>query len=913
MNGRRPWTLLAWVAGFAGCAPAAPPVVTAPPPALPPPAQTTTVVVDPEPPKGLHLPRTALPTKYAVELDLRTNETKLAGAVTIDLALGAATNVVWLHGRKLSIREARFEVGGKPLPARIVVDAKNERLGFVTAAPMPPGPARLFVRYDAEVLENADRGVFREQEGGDWYVFSQFENTDARSAFPCFDEPNVKTPWDITLEVDGAQVALSNTGVLSESTPRPGRKTVRFAETQPLPPYLVAFAVGPFELVDGGKAGKAKVPVRIAAPRGAAREAAYAAEITADLVGVLEDYFGIPYPYDKLDVVPIPTLITWGAMENAGLITFFREGMLAKAGEDSEAFKRRYADIMAHEIAHQWFGDLVTMEWWDDIWLNEGFATWMTNKVIAKYKPEWAVDVARVRDDGKAMINDSLVSARRIRQPIESPDDIVNAFDAITYEKGAAVLGMFESWIGEEKFRSGIHDYLKRHAHGNATSRDFFAAISEKAGLDVAPAFSSFLDQPGVPLVGPASECKPGESKTAFAQERYLPLGSKGDPARTWIVPVCTRTAVPRGQTSRSPIAEPDGKVCGLLQEAKGEVPVPLDACSNALVHNAGARGYYIAGYTPAVLDVLLRDGSKKLSPAERVAMLRDVRALLVSGKLSAADVLGRAARVINDPNPSVARGALTWLEEFSPGALSAELAPKFSRFVRKTLGARARALGFAPRPKDDPETRFLRPLLLTFVANRGEDPALVAEAKSRARRWLAGDGAATADEMVDAVLSIAAAHEDRAFFEDLHRAAKQTSDIKRRRRLLQAMGQFRDAAVEEAAFEVALSGEFDIRDAMSLFEHDPSMEPVVFRLLAQHYEALRKRLPTEVVGTLPELVRGLCSEKDRDAVEAFFKQRSERELGGPRRLAHTLEFISICSAFRAHQEPSLAKFLAKG
>ena len=911
MNRRRSWALLACVGSFVGCAPAAPPMATAPAPV--PVAPVVTATADPEPPPGLHLPRTALPTKYTLELDLRTSESKLAGAVTIDLALASATNVVWLHGRKLAVRDAHFEIGGKALPARVVPDVKNERLGFVTSSPMAAGAARLFVRYDAEVLDNADRGVFREQEGGDWYIFSQFENTEARSAFPCFDEPNVKTPWDITLEVDAAQVALGNTQIASEAIPRPGRKTIRFTETQPLPAYLVAFTVGPFELVDGGKAGKAKVPVRIAAPRGAAREGAYAAQITADLIGVLEDYFGIPYPYDKLDVVPVPTLITWGAMENAGLITFFREGMLAKEGEDSVAFKRRYAYIMAHELAHQWFGDLVTMEWWDDIWLNEGFATWMTSKVIAKYKPEWNVDVARVRDDDKAMVNDSLVSARRIRQPIESPDDIVNAFDPITYEKGAAVLGMFESWIGEEKFRRGIHDYLKRHAHGNATSRDFFAAISDKAGLDVAPAFSSFLDQPGVPLVAPASECKPGSLKASLAQERYLPLGSKGDPARTWIVPVCMRSAAPRRETSRSPTAEPDGKVCGLLQEAKGEVPVPADACSDALVRNAGAHGYYIAGYTPTVLDAVFRDGGKKLSSPERVALLRDVRALLVGGKLSAADVLGRLTKVANDPDPAVVRGALAWLQEFSPAVVSPEMEPKFSRFVRKTLGARARALGFAPQPKDDPETRFLRPILLTFVANRGEDPAMVADAKARARQWLGGDTTATADEMLDAVLSIAAAHGDRAFFDDLHRAAKQTADIKRRRRLLQAMGQFRDAPIEEAAFDIALSGEFDIRDALSLLHHDPTMEPVFFRLLSRHYEAIRKRLPSEVVATLPEMVRGLCSEPDRDAVETFFKQRSEQELGGPRRLAHTLEFISICTAFRAYQEPSLAKFLAKG
>jgi alanyl aminopeptidase len=856
------------------------------------------------------LPRTALPTRYTLELSLDNADTKVKGSVAIDLNLTEPTQFVWLHGRDLKVHEASFDVGGKPIAARVVADPKNERLAFVTEERMPAGPARLSVRYDAVVLENADRGIFREKEGSDFYVFSQFENTDARSAFPCFDEPSVKTPWDVTLEVGESQVALGNTRVISESAPKNGRKKVRFAETQPLPAYLVAFSVGPFDLVDAGRAGKAKIPVRIAAPRGARAEAAYAASITADLIGVLEEYFGIPFPYDKLDVVPIPTTITFAAMENAGLITFFREGVLARAGEDSDAFKRRYADIMAHELAHQWFGDLVTMQWWDDVWLNEGFATWMTYKVIDKYKPEWKVDVTRVRDAEKAMRSDSLVSARRIRQPIETPDDIANAFDAITYEKSAAVLDMFEAWIGEEKFRRGIHDYLQKHAHGNATSRDFFAAIGEQAGIDVAPAFTSFLEQPGVPLVAPLAECTPGATRLSFSQERYLPVGAKGDTARHWIIPICMRAASPPREPAST--QEPPPSVCGLLREPKGEVPLPRAACSDPLVQNAGARGYYIASYRPDALDALLRTGAKTLSPAERVAILRDVRALLVGGKLTAADVLARLARLAGDPDPSVVRSALTWIEEFSPAVVSPALAPKFAAFVRNTLGSRARAFGFAPKPKDDPETRFLRPVLVTFVANRGEDAALVAEAKTRAKRWLAGDATHTADEMVDAVLDIAAAHGDKALFDELHKAAKQTSDVKRRRRLLQAMSEFRNPAIVEAAFEVALSADFDIREALELLSNDDSMGAVVFRQLKRHYEELRKRLPTEVTGTLPDLVQGLCSEQDRSDVEAFFNERSAKELGGPRRLAQALEHIANCSAFRAFQEPSLAKFLAK-
>ncbi|MET0592983.1 MAG: M1 family metallopeptidase, partial [Polyangiaceae bacterium] len=368
MNRRWFWGCLAVITG--GCASASP-VSTETAATSPASVQKSVTVAEPLPPTGMLLPRTALPTRYTVELTLDNAETKVRGDIAIDLKIAEPTRVVWLHGRDLVVREAHFEVSGKSIEARTTPDTKGERIGFFTATAenLPAGAARLTVRFEATVLENADRGIFREKEGNDFYIFSQFENTDARSAFPCFDEPNVKTPWDVTLDVPATQTALGNTHVVSETTPQNGRKKVKFAETQPLPAYLVAFAVGPFDLVDGGKAGKAKVPVRIATPRGAGAEAAYAAKITADLIGVLEEYFGIPFPYDKLDVVPIPTLITWGAMENAGLITFFREGVLARAGEDSETFRRRYADIMAHELAHQWFGDLVTMQWWDDIWL----------------------------------------------------------------------------------------------------------------------------------------------------------------------------------------------------------------------------------------------------------------------------------------------------------------------------------------------------------------------------------------------------------------------------------------------------------------------------------------------------------------------------------------------------------------
>ena len=546
--------LLVLLGGLAACAPAASPWRQPRRRLLYRRAAAARATVDPAPPQGPAPAAHGAADEVHVELDVETNDTKLAGSVTIDLTLASADRRRLASRQKPRRARCPFRGGRRTLPARVVIDAKNERLGFVTSQrSMPAGRARLFVRYDAEVLENSDRGVFREQEGGDWYVFSQFENTEARSAFPCFDEPNVKTPWSVTLEV-GRIPSGARQHAADLASRRRARAARRYVSPRPSPcrPISWPSRSGPSISSTRGKAGQAKIPVRIATPRGAAREAAYAAQITADLLGVLEDYFGIPYPYDKLDVVPVPTLITWGAMENAGLITFFREGMLAQPGEDSEAFKRRYADIMAHEIAHQWFGDLVTMQWWDDIWLNEGFATWMTNKVVAKYRPEWNIDVARVRDDsqgdGQRLARERAPHppahriARRHRQRLRRHH----------LRKGRGRLGDVRVLDRRRKVPPR-HPRLSRSGTPTATPPRAISSppSAKKPASTWRPAFSSFLDQPGVPLVAPASECKPGTPKLALAQERYLPLGSKGDPARTWIVPVCMRSATSRAGRRR--------------------------------------------------------------------------------------------------------------------------------------------------------------------------------------------------------------------------------------------------------------------------------------------------------------------------------------------------------------------------
>ncbi|HZI02699.1 MAG TPA: M1 family metallopeptidase, partial [Archangium sp.] len=509
-----PWALLAL--SLACATPHQTTAPTAPPPA---PAPET-----PRPPT-FRLGPQVKPTGYTVELTVDPEKEGFDGVVEIALALSESTRQIWLHGKGLTVKEATLTAGGQPRPARAVTEG-DTFIGFLLENPVGPGTATLRVAYQGLALAKETVGLFRQKDGDNWYALTQFQPDDARRAVPCFDEPGFKVPWQLTLRVPGGQRAFANAPVESEQTGPDGWKTVRFRTTPPLPSEVVAFAVGPFETVDAAPAGQKGTPVRIVVPKGRTAEAAYAAQATPPLLGLLEDYFGIPYPYEKLDVLAIPRPVLFGAMENPGLVTFQMPLLLARPEHDTLSRQRRFALVQAHELAHQWFGNLVTLAWWDDTWLNESFADWLALKVTGQWQPAWNMDAERVRDRANAMTADRLVTTRRIQQPVESEGDILTAFDgAITYDKGNAVLAMFESWVGPERFRDGVRAHMRQHAHANATAADFFQALSEASGTDMTAPLSTFLHQPGVPLVTLALQCAAGAPpKLTLAQRRFLPV-----------------------------------------------------------------------------------------------------------------------------------------------------------------------------------------------------------------------------------------------------------------------------------------------------------------------------------------------------------------------------------------------------
>ena len=900
------WALLAF-----GCSSARTIPSDSPPPAPSPPA--TTAPKPPEPP-NLRLGESARPRRYALELTIVPSEDEFSGKIEIDLELREPKALLWLNGTEIEIRRATIRVGTQSIGA-LAVPGNKDFVGLAFEHPVPVGPALLSIEYAGKLSRRESTGLFRQKEANDWYAFSHFEPTDARRAFPCFDEPEFKVPWQLTLHVRKDDSAVANTPIVAEHQDNGGMKTVKFAETPPLPSYLVALAVGPFEFVDAGKTALKGASIRIITPRGRAAEARYAAKVTPRIIAALEDYFGSPYPYEKLDQIAV--LQSGGAMENAGLVTYSQLLILMKEAEETPGQKRRFASVCAHELAHQWFGDLVTMKWWNDTWLNEAFATWMADKIVDRLWPQWNNALSSLQGRLEVMSSDGLMSARRIRQPIDSKHDIANSFDQITYTKGGAVLSMFESWISVETFQRGVQRYLKEHAWGNGTAEDFLAAVSAEAGRDVATPFSTFLDQAGVPVVDLSLKCESGKRpKLELAQQRYLPLGSSGSPNQTWQIPMCVRYG------SRSYVH----RQCALLTTASAEMALEAQSCPDWVIGNDGGAGYYRVAAKDKLLPNLLKQRVGRLSPRDRLVLFGDIQALVYSGKMPAGDALALLPRLVFDGNRQVVASAAGFLAgESNPRgrAMSASapigeyLVPdsersRFAAFVQQTFGRKARDLGWKARPGESDETRQLRPILVALVADAGEDRVLIAEARALADRWLENRNAIQ-PEMVDVVLRSAASHGDDALFDRLLEQARKEPRLRERGYLFRAMSHFRDARVVERSLKTLLSGEFDARETLPLLFADRAQLPtrlLVYQFVHDNFDALAARLPRDTAARLPTVAVGLCDDSRRAEVEQFFDGRSTKYTGGPRVLSQSLERLSLCSAYRDAQEPSVAAFL---
>jgi alanyl aminopeptidase len=850
-------------------------------------------------PPDLRLPTGVRPVRYQATLELDPAAKDFGGVIAIDVSVDAATDLVWLNADGLTIESAEIEAGGART-ALVAWTAPRDFVALRAPAPIAAGSARLHLRYRGRIRPDEKGGMGLFADRGERYLVTHFEPDDARRVFPSFDEPGHKVPWQLTLRVPAANEALTNTEVVS-STVDGAWKVVTFAPTRPLPSYLICIAVGPFEAVPAGTM-KTGHPIRIVTPRGRTEAAAFAASAVGELQALLEDYTGIPYPYGKMDHIAYPG--PGGAMEHVGLITYGETALLMPAIEQSARREYGIASIATHELAHQWFGNLVTPAWWDDIWLNESFASWADHRIMSRWKPAWGIDQAQAWSRHYALGSDAAASARKIHQPAVSEHDIVNAFDSITYQKGAAVLTMMEHWLGEDVFQKVVRTHLGRHRDATATYADFATTLTEVAGADAAGVLASFVDQPGAPRLEVELRCERGKPPAlAVGQSRFSMLGAATPREGRWDVPVCVRWGK-GGATGRS---------CRLVKAAVETIALEgVTGCPDWVMPNAGGRGYYRTVPRGDLLPRLTRHLGA-LDDGERIALASDAQALVGSGDLAIGAALDLAAALARRSDRASLSAALQLAYVADDRVVAADQRA-WQGWVRRHLGGPARALGLAAKKGDGRDQRLVRPSLIKLVGTAGADPALAAEARALAVRWIA-DPSAIEGDMVESVLGVAAATGDRALWDQLVAATRATTSMRERSRLLGVLGQFRDPALVQATLALTLDPALPAHETIGLVSRVggwAASAPLAYQFLRANWDALIARLPADAGAWLVWVGARTCDAALRADVAAFFDGRSTVRPGGPRTYAQALEAMDSCVAWTKANGAALSAYLAR-
>jgi cytosol alanyl aminopeptidase len=757
------------------------------------------------------------------------------------------------------------------------------------------------------------KGLYRVEAGGDSYAFTQFEAISARNAFPCFDEPGFKTPFELWVTVPADDVAASNTKVIAYDVTGDDKR-VHFAQTKPLPTYLLALAVGPLDVVDAAPIAANSVRAEPLALRGLCVKGkgkllAHALAEVAPTLSALENYFGIAYPYDKLDVVAVPDFAA-GAMENAGLVTFRDWLLLIDPLQSNEGQRRASSFVLAHELAHQWVGDLVTMHYWDDIWLNEAFATFMEYKIVAGIHPEYKPELELEDDMQEAMESDSRVTARMIRQPITSTHDIQNAFDSITYSKGGGVIAMFERYLGAAAFQKGVHAYLAAHAFGNATTEDLLAALSSSSGNDITAPFMSFLTQVGVPLLDAKLECSDGKAgELTLQQSRYLPLGSSGNTKERWSIPVCARYQNAAGMRES----------CTLLSEAKGSLAL-TGGCANWLLPNADGAGYYRFTLPSADLEKLRTQGLHKLSARERLTLVKALRAGFENGSVSANDWLGSMPAFAADSERAVATAPIEFLAGVRDRWLTDKTRPALEAFVRKLYGPVQERLGFRERKGDTGEIKLLRAQAMRAVAELGDDSVSRKRLAGMGRQYLGIGGDeqlhpdAVSSDLADAAVAMFVEDGADEEFDAVYQRLLKTEDAALRSRFLHALCAVHDARSEKA-LALTLDPALRVNEVLVPLHGqlwDWRTRDVAYSWFEQHFDAIAKRIPESSMGGTPWLATAFCDAALIPRLKTFFAPRIEKFQGGPRSLEGAIETLQLCSALMSAQRESVEAFFAK-
>jgi len=840
------------------------------------------------------LPEIAVPDNYALTFAPDFNKDNFTGDETIHIRVLKATSQIVLNAVQIDFEDVSISSGGATQKATVTPDKDKEMVTLAVPRTLQPGPATIHIKYTG-ILNSEMRGFYLgKDDQGRKYASTQFEATDARRAYPSFDEPAYKATFDIGVVADKGLTAISNNQVLSDSPgPGPDQHTVRFATTAKMSSYLVALVVGNFEYVEGSADG---IPIRVYATTGKKQLGNFSLEAAENIMRYFNHYFGIKYPYGKLDLVAIPDFSA-GAMENTGCITF-REVILLVDEHAAVDLKKEIAFVIAHEMAHQWFGDLVTMQWWDDVWLSEGFATWMSSKPIQAWKPEWNVQLDDVREAERSLDADSLANTRPIHQPANTPAQILESFDEIAYQKASTVLHMVEAYLGPDVFREGVNEYLKQHAYGNATSADFWNAQAKVSKKPVDRIMSTLVQQPGAPIISVKMQCEGSSTAVALAQQRYFSdrvLFNAGS-NELWEIPVCMKAGAASGPT------------CELLTQKQQTFSLP--GCASWVMGNAGATGYYRSSYPSPALRPMAKDIETAFTPAERIALLSDEWAMVRVGQQPIGDYLVLAEGLQADRNRAVLEQLLERLRYIGDRVVSDNDEPAYQAWVRSLLTPIAKDLGWQVKPGDSDEQQSLRAQLLLTLGRTGRDPATVAEAHKITDQALQ-DPAAVDRELAFPALQLAAFTGDASLYDRILAAIKSAKTPEEYYTQLLALAEFRDPKLLERTLQYAISPEVRSQDTLQLIDtvaRNPAGERLAWDFVRSHWSDIEKLGGPFASLEVAAGVGSFCDAGLRDQVKDFFSQHSGGS--GERTLKQSLERINSCMDLKSQQSDKLAAWL---
>jgi puromycin-sensitive aminopeptidase len=843
------------------------------------------------------LPQHATPTRYDLQLEPDLTALTFTGEETVTLDVTAPTAEIVLNAVELTISEATItSARGDSLRGVAVADEPAERCRITFPSTLAPGTWRLRLAFRG-TLNDKLRGFYRssyKDPNGEVRLMAatQFEATDARRAFPCWDEPAFKAVFAVTLVIDPNLTAVSNTSVVGERLDR-GRKVVTFADSMKMSTYLVALIVGELEATEAAMVGR--TPVRVWCVPGKRRLAAFGHEIGVASLRFFEDYYGLPYPSDKLDLLAIPDFAA-GAMENLGAITFRETALLVDERAASHSELERIADVVAHENAHMWFGDLVTMTWWNGIWLNEAFATFMEILAVDAWKPEWQRWTTFGVSRAAALSVDGLHSTRPIEFHVGAPRDADAMFDVLTYEKGASVLRMLEQYLGPAVFRDGVREYLRRHAYANADTGDLWAALGRAARQPIPEVMDGWIFKPGYPLVSARLE----GDQLVLSQQRftYLPEALPGStPAardQLWQVPVQVRvTAGGRASTERRLLATPETRLA-------------VPKLGTVLV-NEGGHGFYRVRYSDELLQRLL-GALPELAPIERFNLVNDAWAVTVAGLMALPDYLELTARFRGERDRNVWSVLLASFATINRIIDDPEHRSRLAALVRDRVAPAFAELGWIPRPGEDELTRQLRGDLVRALGVLGDDRAVQAKAAE-----LYASGSDLDPNVLPAVIAVLAHAGDPARYDAFLKKFRSASTPQEEQRYLYALAGFRQRELLEQTLGRAINGEFRTQDApfvvrsllMSVYGRELAWEFVKTK-----WDTMERQYPKAGLRRLAEGVIGLATPALERDVHAFFQARRP-EFGG-KTLEQYLEQLRIAVRLRERESSALTTYLAR-